>query len=204
MKVISVVDDRNRAHQLERSLNHFGWEYEIIQTSWRGFGTKLNALFEYLSYNPQINDFVFLDGYDTFMLATPEEFKSKISTPSLVSTEINCWPDYDRVNEYPISGYKFNFANSGTYYMTRELFMHLMNNDPVANDADDQRWMTNQVVKRGLTLDYKRECFQTLCGILPDEDYILKDGRMITNLGTKPCVIHGNGKANMEFIYNLI
>jgi len=74
MKVISVVDDRNRARELVRSLEYFGWEHEIIQASWRGFGTKLNELYRYLENN-EIKDFIFLDGYDTFALATPDEFK---------------------------------------------------------------------------------------------------------------------------------
>jgi hypothetical protein len=203
MKVISVVDDRNRARELVRSLEYFGWEHEIIQASWRGFGTKLNELYRYLENN-EIKDFIFLDGYDTFALATPEEFKSKINSPSLISAEINCWPDANRVNEYPLSSHKFNFCNSGSYYMERDLFLHLMREEPIRNEDDDQRWMTNQVVKRGLTLDYERNGFQTLCGIIEGEDYIISNGRMITNLGTKPCFIHGNGKANMNFIYELI
>jgi hypothetical protein len=203
-KVISVVDDKNRAYHLEKSLKHFGWDYEIIQASWRGFGTKLNTLNAYLHENPKVDKFIFVDGYDTFFLGNEEEFMSKIKSPSLISTEINCWPDIAREGDYPSSKHKFKYCNSGTYFMQSELFKMLMEREPIQDDADDQRWMTDQVIKRGLSLDYDRQCFQTLCGILKGEDYILLENRMLTNNGTRPVIIHGNGKANMEFIYDLI
>lgn len=203
-KVISVVDDKNRAYQLERSLKYFGWDYDILQASWRGFGTKLNTLNTYLHENPQVEKFIFVDGYDTFFLGNEEEFMSKINSPSLISTEINCWPDISREGDYPKSKHKFNYCNSGTYFMQSALYKMLIEREPVQDDADDQRWMTEQVIKRGLTLDYERKCFQTLCGIREEEDYIILNDRMVTNVGTRPVIIHGNGKANMEFIYNLI
>jgi hypothetical protein len=48
MIAISVCDDPARANKLVKSLERCGWTYEIIKASWRGFGTKLIHLKEYL------------------------------------------------------------------------------------------------------------------------------------------------------------
>ena len=204
-KVISVVDDTNRAHQLERSLKHFGWDYEIIQASWRGFGTKLNKTNEYLHANPDVKEFIFLDGYDTFVLGTPEQIMPHFTNVNtLISGEVNCWPDADRytlIDEvYEANAkYKFRFPNSGSYYMRAAFFKNLMGQTSVHDDMDDQRIMTDWVLSNNMNIDVRRNVFQTLCGILPTD---LDNG--ITDLGAQPLIIHGNGKAKMETFYNLI
>jgi hypothetical protein len=201
-KVITVVDQEHRAKDLIDSLRHFGWDYHVIQASWQGFGTKLNQLNDYLHANQEIENFIFLDGYDCLALAGPKEFKPIY--PCLISTEVNCWPDVSEEPNYPKVRTKWRFANSGSYYMASKLFKELMEREPVKNEDDDQRWMTRQVLNQNLILDYKRSVFQTLCGIVPDEDFMLTNDRLLTNEGTKPIFLHGNGKANMEIYKSLI
>lgn len=201
MKVISVVDQRSRAHQLERSLNHFGWEYEIIQAPWRGFATKLLETFNYLKNNPDVKEFVFLDGYDTFVLGAPDD--CILDYDSYISGEVNCWPDAHRADLIKGVG-KFKYPNSGSYYMKSDLFFKLMNKTVVKADMDDQRIMTDWLLSDNLIIDTQRTHFQTLCGATNEIDYILYKGKFVVDKGYKPIFIHGNGKANMDLIYDLI
>ena len=201
LKIISVCDDRSRAFNLERSLQKQGYDYEIIQAPWRGFGTKLNQTYDYLMQNENIERFIFLDGYDTFAMGKPSELN--IVGDSLISTEINCWPDVERASEYPETKSQFKHANSGSYYMKSELFKSLMQNTNVGNSDDDQRIMTDWVLTRNLQLDYEQDVFMSLCGITLNKDYEINGNRLLTKQFTMPTFVHGNGKANMEHIYIL-
>ena len=77
--------------------------------------------------------------------------------------------------------------------------MRLYESDPPKEQDDDQRWMTKKVLDNGLIIDTGRVAFQTLCGITPG-DYEIIDGKFLTNHGTEPTFIHGNGKADMSWI----
>lgn len=205
LKIISVCNDRSKAFQLERSLQINQYDYEIIQTRWHGFGTKLNQTYDYLMQNPDIAHFVFLDAYDTCAFGKPSELELYLqNTDSLISTEVNCWPDADRFNQYPESKAKFKYANSGSYYMKSELFKSLMENTYVGNDEDDQRVMTNWVLNHKLKLDYEQDVFLTLCGTTLNKDYEISGNRLLTKQFTMPTFAHGNGKADMNHIYNLL
>lgn len=205
MKLITVCDDPQRAKRLEDSAREHGWDYVPIKASWRGFGTKLVKLYEYLKEN-DIEEFVFADGYDVIVKGTPESFKNNVSGYSaFISSEVNCWPDTDMLGRYEEYEQlrpnvdKYRFVNSGTYYMTKELYIRLYESDPPREQDDDQRWMTKKVLDNGLIIDTKRVAFQTLCGITPG-DYEIIDGKFLTNHGTEPTFIHGNGKADMTWI----
>ena len=205
MKLITVCDDFGRAKMLEESAHKFGWDYTPIHSAWRGFGTKLVKLYEYL-INTDIHDFVFADAYDVVVKGTPEQFKSIVSGySSYISAEVNCWPDVSMLERYEVYEQfnpnidKYRFVNSGTYYMTKELYIRLYESDPPQETDDDQRWLTKKVLDNGLIIDTKRLAFQTLCG-LTDNDYELVEGKFLTNYGNEPIFIHGNGKANMEWI----
>lgn len=202
LKIISVCDDRSRAFQLERSLQLNQYDYEIIQAPWRGFGTKLKQTYDYLMQNPEIERFIFLDGYDTWAFGRPSELN--IKGDSLISTEINCWPDSERFDQYPYTKSKFKYANSGSYYMTADLFKNLMENTNVKDSDDDQRIMTDWVLIRNLQLDYDQDVFMSLCGISLNKDYEILGTRLLTQQNIIPTFVHGNGKADMNHIYNLI
>ncbi len=100
MKLITVCDDFGRAKMLEESAHKFGWEYTPIRTSWRGFGTKLVKLYEYLT-TTDIHDFVFADAYDVVVKGTPEQLMEIVNgKPALISSEVNCWPDVAMLERY--------------------------------------------------------------------------------------------------------
>jgi hypothetical protein len=205
MKLITVCDDFGRAKMLEESAHKFGWDYIPIHSAWRGFGTKLVKLYEYL-LTTDIHDFVFADGYDVIVKGTPEQFMEIVKGKNAyISSEVNCWPDVnmlERYEQYEKTNPnidKYRFVNSGGYYMTKELYCNLYQSDPPQESDDDQRWMTKKVLDNNLEIDTKRLVWQTLCG-LTHNDYSFIDGTFLTNYGNMPIFIHGNGKANMEWI----
>ena len=190
MIAISVCDDPNRASKLVQSLQRNGWKYEIIKASWRGFGTKLVSLKEFLEKN-EVDRFVFVDGYDVLCLGTPDEV-----VEDLVGVEINCWPDADRWQQFPQPATHYKYPNSGCYSMTKELYLKMFHENPPLNSDDDQRWMTDMVLKHGLKLDYNRVLVQNTCGISANCGTMI-DGRFVTDIGTKPVFIHANGKGDL-------
>lgn len=208
MKIISVCDDLSKAQNLISSLNKFCWDHNIIETRWHGFGTKLLLTREYLLSNPDIKEFIFLDAYDTCALSTPTEFMVKLDlegeVDAIMSTEVNCWPDSTLYYKYPTTTEtKFKFINSGTYYMKSKFFLMLMDKHWPNYDTDDQLFMTKRFFDYGnehFILDYNRNFFQTTCG-MTIEDGEFGFNRFITDLGTKPIFMHGNGKGDMSKIY---
>ena len=211
MIVITVADQRSKCFQLERSLNHFGWNYHIIEVNqWQGFGTKLNKTYEYLKANPNITDFIFVDAYDCFFLDTPANTKRKIYWNCLFNSEVNCYPDVDQLSkyeereQYTKPNTKFRFLNSGAYYMQSETFIKLMESKQIHDSEDDQRIATKWLLDNpSIGIDHDCRVFQTLCGIT-ETDYKIENNIFITKDNFKPTIIHGNGKADMNFIYELI
>jgi hypothetical protein len=211
MIVLTVADNKQKCFQLERSLNHFGWQYHIIEVNqWQGFGMKLNRTYEYLKANPNIKDFIFVDAYDTFFLDTPANTKRKIYWNCLFNSEVNCWPDVDQLPKYEEREHytkpntKFRFLNSGAYYMQAETFIKLIGKQSIHDSEDDQRIATKWLLEnQSIGIDHNCRVFQTLCGIT-ETDYKIENNIFITKDNFKPSIIHGNGKADMEFIYNLI
>ena len=211
MIVLTVADNRSKCFQLERSLNHFGWQYHIIEVNqWQGFAMKLNKVYEYLKANPSITDFIFVDAYDTFFLDTPANTKRKIYWNCLFNSEVNCWPDveqlskYEEREQYTKPNTKFRFLNSGAYYMQAETFIKLIERQSIHDSEDDQRIATKWLLENpSIGIDHDCRVFQTLCGIIPS-DYKIENNEFITENNFKPTIIHGNGKADMNFIYELI
>lgn len=199
MKILSVFDDRSKITELQRSLDYFNLDYELIFRQWKGFGSKLHGVYEYLREHIDCKEFMFVDAYDSFFVGVPE-FKE------IVSAEVNCWPDAELSNQYQNINFRFPYVNSGGYMMTRERFMTLFENDRPSEDCDDQRWLTKQVLNNNIPIDNNCDVFQTLCGVHQHEFELGTVNSKIYSTITKtfPAVLHGNGKAKMEYYYNLL
>ncbi len=190
MIAITVADDLQKCERLRQSLELNGWNYHFIRSEWRGFGTKLIRLKEYLE-TTDIDRFVFVDGYDVICLGNPSEMPE-----TCIGTEINCWPDADKASLFPQTETHYKYPNSGCYTMEKDLFIKLFNDTPPNFQDDDQRWMTDMALKYSIKLDYNRELVQNTCGMLPSCGS-MQDNRFITDIGTKPIFIHGNGKGDL-------
>jgi len=210
MKLITVATSlgNDGLNQLYNSAKKNGWDIEVIEAEWRGFGTKLIETYNYLLRNPDVKDFMFVDAYDVVALSTPQEVIEKIKDRSkmLVSVEKNCWPDSKLSTEYPDTDSEWKYINSGTYYAPRDVFMELIEKNPPLYSDDDQLWMTNEFLnhKNSFVLDYSCQVFQ--CYSFISEDDFGYENKRLQNLKTKsePVFIHGNGKTDLTKIIDLL
>ncbi|CAB4137335.1 hypothetical protein UFOVP321_22 [uncultured Caudovirales phage] len=207
MKVIVSLDNPNHAGwlKLEESLKRHGWDYVTIVKEWKGFGTKIIGLYEYL-VNDYDDDFIYLDAYDNYCIAPPDEFnyKHRGGTGLIISSEKGCYPDIKNIGKFPKVPHEWKYLNSGQIYGRREDFMKLYEDNPVRFEDDDQRWYTDRFLERrsSISLDYCN-IFQSVAFEV-EGDFTLTYNRLYNNkTHTFPMFIHGNGKTDMTKFYAL-
>lgn len=207
MKVIVSLDNPNHHGwlKLEESLKRHGWDYHTIVKEWKGFGTKIIGLYEYL-VNSYDDDFIYLDAYDNYCIAPPDEFnyKHRGGTGLIISTEKGCYPDIGNMGKFPSVPHEWKYLNSGQIYGRRDVFMNLFEQNPVQFEDDDQRWYTERYLERrsSISLDYCN-IFQSVAFEV-EGDFTLTYNRLYNNkTHTFPMFIHGNGKTDMTKFYQL-
>jgi len=207
MKVIVSLDNPNHHGwlKLEESLKRHGWDYHTIVKEWKGFGTKIIGLYEYL-VNSYDDDFIYLDAYDNYCIAPPDEFnyKHRGGTGLIISAEKGCYPDIQNMGKFPSVPHEWKYLNSGQIYGRRDVFMNLFEQNPVRFEDDDQRWYTERYLERSssISLDYCN-IFQSVAFEV-EGDFTLTYNRLYNNkTHTFPMFIHGNGKTDMTKFYAL-
>jgi len=206
MKVIVSLDNPNHAGWLkfEQSLKQHGWAYHPIVREWKGFGTKIIGLYEYLC-STDIDEFIYLDAYDNYCIASPHEFKfKKKDYPMILSSEKGCYPDTHKMGMFPVVNHEWKFLNSGQIYGTKEQFINVYNINPPRFEDDDQRWYTERflAMRESIGLDYCN-IFQSVAFEV-EGDFTLTYNRLYNNkTHTFPMFIHGNGKTDMSKFYLL-
>lgn len=207
MKIIVSLDNPNHPGwlKLEESLKRHGWEYVTIVKEWKGFGTKIIGLYEHL-VNSYDDDFIYLDAYDNYCIAPPDEFnyKHRGGTGLIISSEKGCYPDSNNRGKFPSVPHEWKYLNSGQIYGRREDFMKLFEQNPVRFEDDDQRWYTDRYLERrsSISLDYCN-IFQSVAFEV-EGDFTLTYNRLYNNkTHTFPMFIHGNGKTDMTKFYQL-
>jgi hypothetical protein len=207
MKIIVSLDNPNHPGwlKLEESLKRHGWEYVTIVKEWKGFGTKIIGLYEHL-VNDYDDDFIYLDAYDNYCIAPPDEFnyKHRGGTGLIISAEKGCYPDSHNMGKFPSVPHEWKYLNSGQIYGRRDVFMNLFEQNPVQFEDDDQRWYTDRFLERwsSISLDYCN-IFQSVAFEV-EGDFTLTYNRLYNNkTHTFPMFIHGNGKTDMSKFYLL-
>lgn len=203
IEVISVCHDANFAILLGDSLLRNGWRHSIIETEWKGFGTKLIKTYEYLKSNPGITEFIFVDTFDVVCLGGEVEFRDKMQSfgdaSMIVSAERGLWPPtMEKYRElYTKHHHRFNYANSGSYYAKSENFLALMENDMPEFHSDDQAWINLQYINQPLFFNIKLDNDQKLFNshsFIEDGEYGYENNRVQIN-GNEPVFIHSNGRS---------
>jgi len=206
VKLLSVTNDLKQSEQLRRSLHHFGWDYEFLTpNNYEGWGTKPAECYRYLKAHPEITSFFLIDSFDCFVLGTMEEALSKIGRDkNFLSAEINCWPHPEKSVLYPPSPTVFKHCCGGAYYMDSQTFISWWEEKSIPGDDNDQVWLTDMVIKYKPQLDYYCDVFQNLCGVL-EPDFLVEGDRLTNKItGSSPIIFHGNGKTDMNYVYNLL
>jgi hypothetical protein len=194
-------------------LEYFNYDYVIIETEWKGFGTKIIETYNWLKqFKEDYTHFIFLDGHDTFMLSNIKEIEekyTKMDSPSMFfSCERACWPDSVKELLYPDTISDWKYLNSGQYMANIDKFIEIVEKNKPSYDIDDQRFFTSLFLEGfEITLDYFCEIFQSIA-FRRDADFVYGHfdlARLLNTVtGSKPCSIHGNGKTDMQEIYKLI
>ena len=156
---------------------------------------------------------MFIDGYDTLINSSPYEIIDKFleyNANIVFAAEPSCWPDSNRVGEYPESAYANKFLNSGTFIGYAKDIDRIIDTDKLSLKSDDQRYYTTQFLENNLkdndmkiTLDYECRLFQTIngqkCNVEIDYNY----GRLHNKVYNEyPCVLHANGPDDVKVFFN--
>lgn len=213
IKVITVASDIHNEglRKLGRSLALNDWDAHIIPVEWKGFGTKLIEVYNYLVSNPEIERFIFCDAYDVVALGTPEEFLMKLQIngwsdiPFLFSAEKGCWPNPELGKLYRNKfDHGFNYLNSGLYYGQSNWFKKLIEANPIENSTDDQGYFTNIYLNSGdlILIDNDQTLFNSY-SFIKEGEYTYHNDRLQVN-GNQPIFVHGNGRQDMTEVYKLL
>lgn len=229
MKCVTVASDPNNPglKQLQRSCDHFGYELIILVDGACEWGRQQIGVYNWAKNNPGVS-YVYVDGYDTFFVAPPEELEQKIKDRNckmIVSGEGVVFPTPFYGDGFDDSGSPWNWINGGCYWTTTDYFVRLVegSNYMTANGIysfgklqgwNDQEWLSvmHLCFRKDIKIDTQCEIVQplrrTLWGVAPpnpDPDFRIGDSRLINVVtNSKPVIIHGNGGIPMDKIYRLI
>jgi len=165
---------------------------------------------------------IYSDAADTYFLKSFEPGDSL-----LISAEKACFPDGELAEVYPKTLTPWKYVNAGNWCgpidFAIEFFERYKLNSHQGKHANGQRewhhaFLQSQKDNLNIHLDYQCLFMQSIAFEDPGDFSILIDRKLqewptvvndypkIINNITKsqPCVFHGNGRTNMDWIYNLI
>lgn len=213
VKLITLVSDLGHPGwlQLKRSLDHFGWDYDVINKPYVFFGSKMVYALEYAKQTDCTHLFV-VDGYDTFVLDTMGAAVKKMPSLDAVifNAEKNCWPDSELSEFYPNPGVTWRFLNGGIIFSRTDLLIKLLENCQIEHFDNDQKvfsgWFVAARNDFSMKLDVKCKVFQSVA-FAEKSDFCSINGRLVNRkTATTPVIIHANGGVNetMEEVYKLL
>lgn len=208
LKVLTVTTDLQQTRPLIQSLEKNGFDFEVIQTVWRGFGTKLIEVYNYLKEHPEVDRFIFCDAFDVVCLGTQSEFEEKLgewSDKIVLSAEKGCWPDPKLERFYePLKDHGFNYVNSGIYYSPSHIFIDLIERYSPKYEEDDQLFMSKMFLFESdeIMLDREQELFNSH-SFISEVEYGYENGR-VQILGNESVFIHKNGRTVDKKLDNLL
>jgi hypothetical protein len=229
MKIVTVASDDNHPglRQLKRSCDHFGYELIVLHDPSVEWGRQQIGVYHWAKQNPGVS-YVYVDGYDTFLLAPPEELEQVIKSydcKMLVSGEGVIFPSPFWGKGCDDSGSPWNWVNGGCYWSTTDYFVYLIEGSDymTANGIysigklrgwNDQDWLTlmHLAFRKDVKIDTRCEMVQPLRRTLygdntprHETDFKIEGDRLVNVItNSKPVIIHGNGGIPMGKYYDLI
>ena len=174
-----------------------------LDSPFRGRADKLLYVQRYVHNLPDSDVVLFVDGYDTLVLADKTVILDKffsMKAPFVIAAEKTCWPDRDLAQKYPQSPTSYKYLNSGSYigYVkeVKEILSELVLIQ--AGDDDQALFTTHFLLHPGkYMLDTSCKLFLPTLNVTKKELLLDVERKRVTCLETKsnPCVIHGNGRS---------
>jgi len=210
-KLITTVSDPLHPGwlTLNRSLDKFGWDYEICGTSYEQFGSKMVNAYNYAKTTDCTHLFI-VDAYDVLCYGTMISALEAIQSSDLIlfNAEKNAWPYGQWAMLYPECETDYKYLNGGMAFVEVEKFCRMFEENPITIHDNDQVILAKTYLTRRekykMSLDTNCNVFQTLCSTNWDE-FDFSDGK-IKNIstGTYPIFFHGNGLHPMDKLIELI
>jgi Methyltransferase domain len=179
--------------QFKRSLDYYGWEYDILSHNYIAYGSKMRNAYEYAKKTDCTHLFI-ADAYDVLVLGTMQESLSRIMDKDvmLFNAEKGCYPYPDKAILYPKVESKFPYLNGGLCFVSVPLFIEMFEANPIADSDNDQANLTDLFLsgRYKLQLDYDCKVFQSIAFCEPFE---INNGAIF---------YHGNGRTDMSYIYD--
>lgn len=170
---------------------------------WYGFSMKLHLVERYLQEHDDQHVMV-LDAFDSVLLGGAAELLDRyfsFNHPLVMSTQMGCWPDEEKLPLYPAAPTPFATVNSGAWVGDRDHLLRVFQRHPLpAGTWDDQRYWTdvflgdNELVR----LDYHQRLFAS-CG---DGFLQWREGGVVNAItGSRPLACHGNGGLSLAKLH---
>lgn len=199
--------------QLMDSCKLYNIEIDVLgmDLPYNGNGQKLIYIKEYLNTLSDNDIIMFVDAYDTLILANKETILDKFlekNVTCIFSAETNLWPHKELASRFPISPTKFKYLNSGSFIGYVKYLKYLLEQiSPIQYTSDQGQLITYYVDHQDeIQLDFFCEFFFPLTYIEKNELVIDVEDKVVKCLLTEttPFVIHGNGhgKPMYQKIYN--
>lgn len=214
VKLIATSTDNNHpgVKELKRSLDYFNWDYELLNERYIAYGSKMINAYNYAKKTDCSHLFI-VDAYDIFVLGTMQEALNKIPDHDciLFNAEKACWPYTEWEKEYPKVYGPWKYLNGGACFVQVEKFIKLFEENPIKHTDNDQVNLARVYLDKrdsyNMKLDTDCDLFQSIA-FEHDNDFFIWNGknRAFQNniTGSDPIIIHGNGKTNMQKIYQLL
>ena len=221
LRTAFFATDPAKAAVLERSLKDQGWYYSNLMAGDPGWDTsgpggrqKLEALQSWVAGLDQTNAraiVLALDGYDTIVLAPPDEVLrryAELGSQIVIGGEMACWPAKelkDDLLSYAAQGWPgetsaetaiYQFPCSGTIMGTARALNTELKSALGSADQDDQLLLQKQMLSQDdqkmWRVDREAYLFQSLNGA---DGHLDPRGEAPYNVRTKcwPKILHDNG-----------
>lgn len=209
-KLITTVSNPHHPGfiMLQKSLNKFGWDWEVCGTEYSAFGSKMVNAYNYAKQTDCTHLFI-VDAYDVVALGTMEEALSKIEYKEVIlfNAEKNAWPYEQWGLLYPQVPSLWKYLNGGMAFVSVPLFIKMFEENPITHSDNDQVNLAATFLtcnKYNMQLDNDCRVFQTMNSIEADDLKYIGDRVMNIKTKTTPVFFHGNGLHPMDEIWNLI
>ncbi len=194
--------------QLKRSLDHFGWDYDVISDNYVAYGSKMLNAYNYAK-NTDCTHLFIVDAYDVFILGTTEEALDRITDKDIIlfNSEKACWPHPDKAGLYSETVSPWKYLNGGCAFVSVPLFVKMFEENPIKDSDNDQVNLTDIFIskKYNFQLDTACDLFQSIA-FENELDFGMSINSKFVNLVnlTYPIIIHGNGGADMSNTYKYL
>lgn len=150
---------------------------------------------------------IYSDGADTFFVKPFQPPFGKV----IYSAEKACYPIPSLASRYPECKTPWKYLNGGNYCGDIETLIKFFEQEGLnkfkgaINGQLEQSTAFLHAYDNGfpIELDYECKYFQSIAFEDPGDFSLAEDGKAIVNnlTGSHPCVYHGNGRTNMNSIY---